>query len=96
MHSRLLHPFAQADEQVSAKYGGTGLGLWISAQIVEMMKGTLRFESEEGAGTTFRVRVPLNLPQSLYRHFGEKVEAEKSAFLRKNGILVKTEDSMHR
>jgi len=38
---------------MSREYGGTGLGLTISLQIIRLMKGDVRFQSEEGVGTTF-------------------------------------------
>ncbi|MBB6636448.1 response regulator [Cohnella thailandensis] len=51
--ANLFQPFAQADGSVSRKYGGTGLGLVISDEIITLMGGRLEVESKEGEGSRF-------------------------------------------
>ncbi|HEV7827148.1 MAG TPA: ATP-binding protein [Mycobacteriales bacterium] len=58
-HERLFQAFTQADPSTTRKYGGTGLGLTISRQLVELMGGVLDFRSAEGKGTTFWADLPL-------------------------------------
>lgn len=57
--ARIFDAFSQADVSVTRKYGGTGLGLTISSQFVELMGGKLELESTKDHGTTFYFSLPL-------------------------------------
>ena len=72
----IFEPFAQEDAGSRTKFAGTGLGMAISKNLVEKMGGTITFESKEGAGTTFVIRVPfqINTDRSGRPETGEKTE----------------------
>jgi len=55
---KLFQAFSQADTSTSRRFGGTGLGLFISRRFCQMMGGDIEVESESGRGTTFTVRLP--------------------------------------
>ncbi len=62
-HNRIFQKFAQADSSDSRAKGGTGLGLSIVKAISERLGGSVTFESKAGAGTTFRVMLPIPRPR---------------------------------
>jgi signal transduction histidine kinase/ActR/RegA family two-component response regulator len=54
----LFEPFRQADSAIARRFGGTGLGLWISRRLVQAMGGDIVVESATGQGTVMRLRIP--------------------------------------
>jgi PAS domain S-box-containing protein len=57
----IFESFSQADASVTRKYGGTGLGLTIVKQLVELQNGTIDVKSDEGFGSTFSFTIPYEL-----------------------------------
>jgi signal transduction histidine kinase/ActR/RegA family two-component response regulator len=64
--NKVFESFSQASTEITRKYGGTGLGLTISKQLIELQGGTLTVESTYGTGTTFTFFIP-------YHHAEEQV-----------------------
>lgn len=60
---KLFKSFSQVEASTTRKFGGTGLGLYISKQLVELMNGDIRVESEAGKGTMFSFHIWVELPE---------------------------------
>ncbi len=74
----IFEPFAQEHAGSRTKFAGTGLGMPITKRLVEKMDGTITFESKEGVGTTFVIRIPFKIDSDADNREEQKEVSEKS------------------
>ena len=74
----VFEPFTQEHTGSRTKFAGTGLGMAIARKLVEKMGGTITFESKEGTGTTFVIRVPFKIDPDADKREEQKDVSEKS------------------
>ena len=89
---RLFEPFAQEEVSPRSKYAGTGLGMSIAKSIAEKMGGTIAFESEQGVGTTFEVRIPFQVDTSTNAECEVNAKEAKPSIAGLNLLLVEDND----
>lgn len=58
---KLFQPYNQADKTIQKNYGGTGLGLCICKELINLMDGNITVHSDIGQGTEFKVSIPLEI-----------------------------------
>ena len=87
---RIFEPFAQEHAGSRTKFAGTGLGMPITKKLVEKMGGTISFESKEGTGTTFVIRIPFRIDTDRK----DRTEAEEKTETSIQGFhVLLTEDN---
>ena len=87
---RIFEPFAQEHAGSRTKFAGTGLGMPITKKLVEKMGGTISFESKEGTGTTFVIRIPFQIDTDMK----DRTETEEKMETSIQGLhVLLTEDN---
>ena len=87
---RIFEPFAQEHAGSRTKFAGTGLGMPITKKLVEKMSGTISFESKEGTGTTFVIRIPFQIDADMK----DRTETEEKTETSIQGLhVLLTEDN---
>ena len=94
---RLFKPFSQADSSVTREYGGTGLGLYITKELIEKMDGQIQVHSQEGIGSSFCLSIPTQAVEQgelqALRHQSDTTISTK--FMRNPKVLVVDDDPLN-
>ncbi|MCU1382584.1 MAG: Histidine kinase [Acidobacteria bacterium] len=88
-YETIFEPFSQADGSTTRRFGGTGLGLTISATLVRLMGGRIWVESEPGAGSTFHFTVALDVTD-------EPSEPGSPVLMRNLRVLIVDDNEVNR
>lgn len=75
----IFEKFSQADSSITRRYGGTGLGLFITKELIELMNGTISVKSEIGKGSIFLVNIPFKVA---------KEQPESDSLLKNSDVIT--------
>lgn len=89
---KIFQEFNQGDTSITRKFGGTGLGLSIIKKLIDLQKGKVNVESEEGEGTVIRVELPIEMTAVGLTDFDKSVNLSYS--LEGKKVLVVDDDAV--
>ncbi|MDD3240910.1 MAG: transporter substrate-binding domain-containing protein, partial [Lachnospira sp.] len=75
MVARLFKPFEQESASTASKHGGSGLGLSIAKNLVELMSGSISVKSKKGEGSCFTVSVPFDINENIQEEDPDKCKS---------------------
>jgi signal transduction histidine kinase/CheY-like chemotaxis protein/HPt (histidine-containing phosphotransfer) domain-containing protein len=93
--NRIFDEFEQAETSTTRDYGGTGLGLTITRNLVKLMGGEIRVKSEVGKGTSFMITIPMKISNTEQPEVLPQEKAELS-FLEGKRILIVDDEVYNR
>ncbi|KOS07551.1 hypothetical protein AM493_17010 [Flavobacterium akiainvivens] len=94
-HDAVFKEFTQANSGIEKKFGGTGLGLTISKRIVELLKGTITLESQEGKGSVFTITLPCIASTEINTFTEPVIESKPNEGLLPPGTTILVVDDDH-
>ena len=92
---KIFNPYIQADDSITRRFGGTGLGLTITRNIIKLMGGTLSVESTPGIGSQFSFEITFDLVDEQESHFEEPEINENERPRFKGEVLVCEDNSLN-
>jgi signal transduction histidine kinase/CheY-like chemotaxis protein len=90
---KIFSPFIQADESVTRRFGGTGLGIPIASNIIQLMGGTLSVESMVGTGTSFNFELTFTSIEDSTAATAKKITFDKLDKPNFSGEVLVCEDN---
>ncbi len=93
---KIFESFSQADASVTRKYGGTGLGLTIVKQLVELQDGTIRVKGKENEGSTFSFTIAYQLGKTEFFDETKLYKPKNNNQLKSASVLLVEDNDINR